>query len=98
MDRTAYWAVLEIGNDGGFGIFFPDLDGCITAGASAAEAAHNAREALSLHLESLEEAGEKPPPRPRDLKDVKAEAEADAAKIEAFLLVEVKNHAGESRA
>ncbi len=95
MARIAYWAVLEIGDDGGFGVFFPDLDGCITAGDSAAEAADNAREALSLHLEALEEAGEKPP-RPRDLKEAKAKAERDeAANIEAFLLVEVENHAGE---
>jgi HicB_like antitoxin of bacterial toxin-antitoxin system len=37
---------------GGFGVFFPDLDGCITLGETAAEAAENAREALSLHIEA----------------------------------------------
>ena len=57
MARMTYWAVLERGEDGGFGVFFPDLDGCITLGDTAAEAAENAREALSLHLEAMEDAG-----------------------------------------
>jgi predicted RNase H-like HicB family nuclease len=95
MARMTYWAVLERGEDGGFGVFFPDLDGCITLGESAAEAAENAREALSLHLETMEEAGQELP-APRDLRELKAEVERDRAlNIEAYLLVWADTHAGE---
>jgi predicted RNase H-like HicB family nuclease len=95
MARMTYWAVLERGEDGGFGVFFPDLDGCITLGETAAEAAENAREALSLHLETMEEAGQELP-APRDLRELKAEIERDRVlNIEAYLLVWADTHAGE---
>ncbi|HEX2431051.1 MAG TPA: type II toxin-antitoxin system HicB family antitoxin [Aestuariivirgaceae bacterium] len=95
MARMTYWAVLEKGEDGGFGVFFPDLDGCITLGETAAEAADNAREALSLHLETMEEAGQELP-TPRDLQELKAEVERNRAlNIEAYLLVWADTHAGE---
>ncbi|MET0481743.1 MAG: type II toxin-antitoxin system HicB family antitoxin [Aestuariivirgaceae bacterium] len=95
MARMTYWAVLEKGENGGFGVFFPDLDGCVTLGDTAAEAAENAREALSLHLETMEESGQDLP-APRDLQQLKAEFERDRAlDIEAYLLVWADTHSGE---
>ncbi len=44
-----YVAIIERALDG-FGVFFPDVPGCTSAGASAHEAAANAEEALHGHL------------------------------------------------
>jgi predicted RNase H-like HicB family nuclease len=62
MAKVFYPAVLERGASGGFGVFFPDLDGCVSAGATASEAAKNAEEALALHLEGMAEDGQELPP------------------------------------
>ncbi len=52
-----YVAVIERGTDG-FGVFFPDVPGCVSAGATAQEAAANAEEALHGHLTLALENGE----------------------------------------
>jgi len=52
-----YVAVVERGADG-FGVFFPDVPGCVSAGATAQEAAANAEEALHGHLTLALENGE----------------------------------------
>jgi predicted RNase H-like HicB family nuclease len=44
-----------------FGVSFPDLPGCVTAGATLDEARDMAAEALALHLEGLTEDGESIP-------------------------------------
>ncbi len=44
-----YVAIIERALDG-FGVFFPDVPGCTSAGATAQEAAANAEEALHGHL------------------------------------------------
>lgn len=45
----------EAGSD--YGVSFPDLPGCVTAGRTVAEARRMAREALALHLEGLSKQG-----------------------------------------
>lgn len=55
---TAYYpAVIERGPDG-FGVFFPDLPGCVSAGATVQEAALGAEEALNGHLAVSAEHGD----------------------------------------
>lgn len=57
MLKTAtYFAVFEKGIEN-FGVWFPDLPGCISMGEDFAEAMQNAQEALGLHLWGLEEDG-----------------------------------------
>lgn len=56
MAKRKYVAVLERGGEG-FGVFFPDLPGCVTAARTADEAIVDARESLTLHLEGLREEG-----------------------------------------
>ncbi|MGJ3261638.1 MAG: type II toxin-antitoxin system HicB family antitoxin [Salinarimonas sp.] len=56
-----------------FGVSFPDLPGCITAGRTLDEARAMAEEALALHLEGLEEDGEVPP-EPASLTEIMATA------------------------
>lgn len=66
-----YPAVIEQAKDG-FGVFFPDLPGCTSAGASLQEAARNAEEALQAHVDLTAEHGEALP-EPSDLDAIVAE-------------------------
>nr|WP_314432859.1 type II toxin-antitoxin system HicB family antitoxin [uncultured Brevundimonas sp.] len=58
MAKEYYVAVLERGLNDSFGVFFPDLPGCVSAGRTADEAIRDAREALALHIEGLIEDGQ----------------------------------------
>ena len=49
MVTVTYPAIIERGADG-FGVYFPDLPGCVSAGATIQEAAERAEEALAGHL------------------------------------------------
>lgn len=48
-------AILPGDEQTAFSVFFPDVPGCFSAGDSLQEAIKNAREALELHFESLNE-------------------------------------------
>lgn len=53
MRSLTYLAIFEPSADG-YGVFFPDLPGCISFGKNIFEAKKNAREALELHLCGME--------------------------------------------
>jgi predicted RNase H-like HicB family nuclease len=53
-----YIALIHKDADSDFGVSFPDLPGCVTAGATLDEARDMAEEALALHIEGLEQDGE----------------------------------------
>ncbi len=59
----------DAGSD--FGVSFPDLPGCVTAGATLDEARDMAAEALALHLEGMVEDGDAIP-EPSSLEAVMA--------------------------
>lgn len=63
MNNIVYLAVLEPNSDGGYGIFFPDLPGCISYSNNLTDAMEKAEEAASLHIYGLEEDHE-PIPEP----------------------------------
>lgn len=58
MATRYFTAVIEGGSEPGFGVFFPDLPGCASAGDTIDEAARNAEEALTLHLHGMAEDGD----------------------------------------
>jgi predicted RNase H-like HicB family nuclease len=60
------------GEPGSYGISFPDVPGCISAGATLDEALANGAEALTFHLEGMVEDGDEPPV-PRTLDPIKAD-------------------------
>lgn len=62
----------EAGSD--YGVSFPDLPGCITAGVTLDEAKAFAEEALALHLAGMAEDGEAVP-EPSSLEGVMADRE-----------------------
>lgn len=53
-----YIALIHKTADSDYGVSFPDLPGCVSAGATLDEARAMAAEALALHLEGLTEDGE----------------------------------------
>lgn len=74
MAKRTYIAVLEPAEQGGYGVSFPDLPGCVTFGDDLTEAMANAHEALSLHLDGMVEDGETLPAA-RDLRDLAVASE-----------------------
>lgn len=59
--RLQYAAVFEEAPDG-YGIFVPDVPGCISGGDTMEEARAMIAEALAFHIESLVEGGDPVPP------------------------------------
>ena len=55
---THYVAVIEKDTDSAFGVWFPDVEGCFSAGETLEEAVANAAAALRQHVEALESAGQ----------------------------------------
>ena len=61
--KVSYPAILRKTPHSDWGVEFPDVPGCISAGETREEALSAAREALQGHLELLDELGE-PVPQP----------------------------------
>jgi len=57
-----YRVTIEQDEEGVYIAEVPSLPGCITQGATRAEAVENVKEAIKLYLESLEAHGEPIPP------------------------------------
>ncbi|HYZ61036.1 MAG TPA: type II toxin-antitoxin system HicB family antitoxin [Acetobacteraceae bacterium] len=78
---TAYIALIRKQPGSDYGVDFPDLPGCITAGRSLDEARHMAPEALELHIEGMLEDGT-PVPQPSPLEAIMADpANRDAVAV-----------------
>ena len=56
-----YVAVIEKEPDSAFGVWFPDVEGCFSAGDTLDEAVANAAAALRQHAEAIESAGRRVP-------------------------------------
>jgi len=69
-----YIALIHKEDGSDYGVSFPDLPGCITAGRDLDEARAMAQEALALHLEGLSEDGE-PLPEPSSLEAIMRDRE-----------------------
>ena len=70
----SYIAFIHKDADSDYGVSFPDLPGCVTAGATLDEARAFAEEALTLHLAGMVEDGEAIP-EPSSLEAIMREAE-----------------------
>lgn len=58
MRKLTYLAVFEPANDGGYGVYFPDLPGCTSYGETFAKARELAADALGLHIYGMEKDGD----------------------------------------
>ena len=57
-----YAVMIEEADDGSFSAYVPDLPGCVSCGDTRQEAEQLIKEAVALHIESLQQHGE-PVPR-----------------------------------
>jgi predicted RNase H-like HicB family nuclease len=85
---TPYIAVAEKDADSAFGIWFPDVEGCFSAGDTLAEASANAALALRQHAEALEEASRSVPPA-RTLDELLGDEEVRTAAAAGAVLIAV---------
>jgi predicted RNase H-like HicB family nuclease len=75
-----------------FGVEFPDLPGCVTAGDTIDAALHLAEEALRFHVDGIIEDGEAVPP-PAPIEGVLESGEANGAAIYLVRLLPTKGRA-----
>ena len=59
----SYAVVIERADDGGYGVWRPDLPGCVAVADTEAQALADMRKAIELHLAGLREDGQ-PIPHP----------------------------------
>ena len=71
MARYTYPAVFEKEQEGGYSIFFPDVEGCYTQSEDIPEGIENARDALCLMLYEMEKHS-RPIPKPRNIAELEA--------------------------
>jgi predicted RNase H-like HicB family nuclease len=81
QDRYVFPAIFTYEDDG-ISIVFPDLEGCFPCGNDIEEAAHNAKEAMALHLYGMEQDNEEIP-NPTSVYKIKTQEN------QAVMLVEV---------
>lgn len=84
MDKYIFPAIFEPGEQKGFCVTFPDLPGCITEGDTLEEAYTMAKEALELHLYSMEEDGDDIP-QPAQPNQIKINNNSFITLIEAWM-------------
>ena len=90
MPVRYYPAIIERGREG-FGVFFPDLPGCTSAGGTVQEAALGAEEALQGHVEVALEHGEALP-APSEIDALAVDPDVDEA-ARVLVRVEVSSRA-----
>jgi predicted RNase H-like HicB family nuclease len=72
LAKYTYPAVFEKEQEGGYSIYFPDIEGCYSQAEDIAEGIENASDALCLMMYELEKQG-KPRPKPSGIKDIIAD-------------------------
>ncbi|HEY4345619.1 MAG TPA: type II toxin-antitoxin system HicB family antitoxin [Parvibaculum sp.] len=78
---ATYIAIIHKDAKSDYGVSFPDLPGCVSAGSTLDEARAGAAEALALHIQGMEEDGEAIP-EPSSLEAVMANPDfADGAAV-----------------
>lgn len=69
--KVFYPAILEKGAES-YGVFFPDLDGCVAAADDANAALLDAEQVLAIYLEHMVAGGEKLP-KPSDISEIQVD-------------------------
>lgn len=82
--RYAYLAKFIYEDNGTISVIFPDLPGCFSAADTIEQAVENAKEAMGLHIWSMEKDGDEIP-EPSSLKDLELDKNEAAHIIEVFM-------------
>ena len=75
MAKYAYPAIFENEPEGGYTIYFPDIEGCYTQSEEVTEGIENAGDALCLMLYEREKEN-KPIPKATNIKDIEVNGES----------------------
>ncbi len=75
MSKYVYPAIFTPEQDGGYSVFFPDLEGCYTCGDTLADALFMAEDALALVLYGYEK-DQRPIPRPSKMPEIAVTADS----------------------
>jgi predicted RNase H-like HicB family nuclease len=73
--KYAFPAVFDKESEGGYTIYFPDIEGCYTQSDDVTEGIENASDALCLMLYEWEKEN-KPVPKSTDMKDITVDGES----------------------
>ena len=84
-DNYVFPAILDFADDG-ISIEFPDLPGCLPCAKTQEEAVKNAREAMGLHLWSMEDDGD-PIPEPTRVTELKLAPNQSAVLVDVWMPV-----------
>ncbi|PGC59228.1 pilus assembly protein HicB [Bacillus toyonensis] len=82
-DYYVYPAILEKSSDG-YGIYFPDLPGCVSHADTQEDALKEGREALGLHLSGMEEDND-PIPESSTIENIELERDEYAFLIDVWM-------------
>jgi predicted RNase H-like HicB family nuclease len=83
---AGYFALVHKDEGTGYGVSFPDVPGCISAGDTFEEAVANAAEALSGHFALMRADGD-PIPVPRSFEELKLDSEFVRESADAIVTV-----------
>ena len=86
---TVYLGLVHKDPDSEYGISFPDVPGCISAGATMEELMGTGREALIFHLDMLERDSD-PIPRARSYEELRTDATFLEDASDAVILVPIE--------
>jgi predicted RNase H-like HicB family nuclease len=73
MKKFVYPAIFEKEEDGGFSVYFPDIDGAVTCGDNLEDAVYMAEDCLGIWIYDYKQ-DKKPLPKPSDIKAIKYSA------------------------
>jgi len=85
---THYVAIIEKDPDSAFGVWFPDVEGCFSAGDTLEQASANAATALRQHVEVLESSG-RTAPAAHSIDELRRDADVSEALAAGALLLAV---------
>jgi predicted RNase H-like HicB family nuclease len=78
MATVFFPAIIERADTEGYGVFFPDLPGCVSGGDTIQHAADQAREALEFHISAMVEDGDTIP-SPTPFENIPADPDVNEA-------------------
>ncbi len=84
-DNYVYPCIFSYEDDG-ISVEFPDLPGCLTFGTTTQEAIDRAKEAMALHISSMEDDSEEIP-EPTDIKMITVESKQSIILIDVWMPV-----------
>lgn len=92
MSKRGYVALVHKDEGASYGVSFPDVDGCISAGDTFEEALSNAAQALAGHFALMEADGDTIP-EPRSIQQLRLDRDFAKDSVDALVTIIAPNEA-----